>query len=80
MKKLFILVNETSFFLSHRKDIALSAMRKGFDVTLIANDTGQADEIIRLGLNFVNLPINKTGLDLLQEFRTFKFLYDLIRR
>lgn len=80
MKKLFILVNETSFFLSHRKDIALSAMRKGFDVTLIANDTGQADEIIRLGLNFVDLPINKTGLDLLQEFKTFKFLYDLIRR
>ena len=32
MKKLFIVVNVDYFFLSHRKDIALRALKEGFDV------------------------------------------------
>ena len=30
MKKLFIIVNQDFFFLSHRKDIALQAKKEGF--------------------------------------------------
>ena len=64
MKKLFIIVNLDTFFLSHRKEIALRARQKGFDVTIVAKDTGKGDEIKGLGLNFINLPINKAGLNL----------------
>lgn len=78
MEKLFIVVNVDSFFLSHRKDIAVRAMKEGYDVTVIACDTGYRQEILSLGLNFHNLPINKTGLNLFQEFKTFSFLYNLI--
>ena len=58
MKKLFIVVNVDYFFLSHRKDIALRALKEGFDVTIIAEDTGKSKEIESLGLHFINLPIN----------------------
>lgn len=77
MKKLFIVVNVDSFFLSHRKDIALRAQQNGYDVTIVAGNTGKSDEILRHRLKFVSLPINKTGLDLREEIKTFSYLYDL---
>lgn len=80
MKKLFIVVNLDSFFLSHRKEIAVTAQKEGFDVTVIAMDTGRRKEILDLGLKFINLPINKAGTNLKEEFRTFWFLYQLYRR
>lgn len=80
MKKLFMIVNEDIFFLSHRKDIAVRAAADGFDVTVVASDTGHAEEIRALGLRFVALPINKTGLNISEELRTFRFLYSLIRK
>lgn len=80
MSKLFIIVNVDTFFLSHRKDIALRAMGEGYDVTIVANDTGKGDEIRSMGLKFVDLPINKTGLNLLEEVKTFLFIYRLIGR
>lgn len=80
MKKLFIVVNVDSFFLSHRKDIALRAIQEGYDVTIVAGDTGKRDEILRHRLKFVSLPINKTGLDLREEIKTFSYLYDLFGR
>ena len=78
MKKLFIIVNEDSFFLSHRKDIAVRAKEEGYDVTIVASDTGRADEIRSLGLKFRALPINKTGLNLREEAKTLSYLYKLI--
>ena len=78
MKKLFIIVNEDSFFLSHRKDIAVRAKEEGYDVTIVASDTGRADEIRSLGLKFHSLPINKTGLNLREEAKTLSYLYRLI--
>lgn len=80
MKKLFIIVNQDFFFLSHRKDIALQAKKEGFDVTIVASDTGKAGIIRSLELRFIDLPINKTGLNPLEEFKTFLFLYRLIGR
>lgn len=81
MKKLFIIVNEVSFFLSHRKDFALEALREGYDVTIIANDNiGKGDYILSLGLKFIDLPINKTGLNLREEVKTFLFISRLIRQ
>lgn len=80
MKKIFIVVNVDYFFLSHRKDIALRAKKEGYDVTIVAEDTGKASEIEALGLRFVNLPINKSGTNIFTELKTFYFLYQLFRK
>lgn len=79
-KKLFIIINEDRFFLSHRKDIGLGAREKGWDVTIVAKDTGVAENIRELGLKFLELPINPTGKNIFQELGVLKFLSRLYRK
>ena len=80
MKKLFIIVNEDRFFLSHRKEIALAAQKAGWDVTVVCKDTGQRKNVEALGLRMTDLPINPTGKNIFQELKTLSFLYKLYRR
>ena len=72
-----MVVNEDRFFLSHRKEIALAAQKEGWDVTIVCKDTGQRKDVEALGLKMLELPINPTGMNLRQEFRTWWFLYNL---
>jgi len=80
MNKIFIVVNEDRFFLSHRKDIAIAAKKEGFDVTIVCKDTGRRAEIEAIGLPMIELPINPTGMNLWQEIKTCQFLYRLYRK
>jgi len=75
--KLLMIVNEDRFFLSHRKEIALSAQKAGWSVTVVCKDTGRSNEIVDMGLKVLELPINPTGMNLIQELRTLRFLYTL---
>ncbi len=80
MAKLLIVVNEDRFFLSHRKDIALRARQEGYDVTVVCKDTGQHGVIKAMGLPVIELPVNPTGMSLMEELRTFRFLCKLYKR
>lgn len=80
MKNIYIVINEDRFFLSHRKEIALAAQKEGYNVTIVAKDTGRRKEIEDLGLTFIQLPINPTGTNLREEFKTFRFLYSLYKK
>ena len=42
-KKLYMVVNEDRFFLSHRKDIAIRASQQGYDVHIVCKDTVDGD-------------------------------------
>ena len=79
-QKLFIIVNVDTFFLSHRKDIALAAQKTGWDVTIVTADTGKLKDISDLGLKVINLPMSRSGMNIFQELGTLKFLYKLYRR
>ena len=78
--KLFIVVNQDWFFLSHRLPIGMAAKEAGYDVTIVSEDTGVSDKIREAGLNTINLPINKAGTNIKDEIKTFFFLYKLFRR
>lgn len=80
MLRLFIVVNEDRFFLSHRKEIAVAAIAVGYDVTVVAKDTGRKNEVIALGANYIDLPVNPTGMNVGQELKTLFFLWRLFRR
>lgn len=79
-KKLFIVVNVDWFFLSHRKEISVAAKDAGWDVTIVAHDTGKTDGIKNLGVKYINLPIDATGLNPLHELKTFLFLRKLYKQ
>lgn len=78
--KLLMIVNEDRFVLSHRKDIALAAQRAGWDVTVVCKDTGRRHELEEMGLKVMELPINPTGENLIQELKTLWFLYTLYKK
>lgn len=79
-KQLLIIVNEDSFFLSHRTRIAEKAKEKGWGVIIVAKDTGKASDIRNRGLDFIPLPINPTGLNLWQELKLLRFLIQLFKK
>lgn len=77
LNKLFIVVNVDWFFLSHRKDIALSAQQSGHDVTIVTKDTSKKSDIETLGLMVIDLPMNRSGQNIVEELHTCWFLYRL---
>lgn len=79
-KKLFIVVNQDFFFLSHRLPIGIAAKESGYDVTIVSEDTGVSNKIREAGLKTINLPINKAGTNIKEEIKTLLFLYKLFKR
>ena len=80
MPRLYIVVNEDRFFLSHRLAVATAALREGWEVVVVCKDTGRRGEIEEQGLHFVELPINPTGMRPAEEWRTLRFLCRLYKR
>lgn len=79
-KKILMVVNVDSFFLSHRKEIAIATLNQGYNITIVTKDTGHKKEIEKIGLNVIDLPINPTGKSILQEIKTLFFLLKLYKR
>ncbi|MEE1143110.1 MAG: glycosyltransferase family 4 protein [Bacteroidales bacterium] len=78
-KKLFIVVNQDKFFLSHRLPIGNAAKDAGYDVTIVSEDTGVSNKIRENGLKTIALPIDKAGINIISELKTFFFLYKLFK-
>lgn len=80
MRKIFIVVNVDWFFLSHRKEIAINALKDGYDVTIVTKNTGRRKEIESFGLKFIDLPMNRVGINIFEEIKTLSFLCRLYKR
>jgi len=80
MRKLFIIVNVDWFFLSHRLPVALAAQKAGWDVTIVTADTGKLKDISARGLKVINLPMSRSGKNILEELGTLNFLRKLYKR
>lgn len=76
-KRLFIVVNVDWFFLSHRKDVALAAKKTGWDVTIVTANTGKLKDVEALGLKTINLPMSRSGMNIVQELKTLNWLRKL---
>ena len=58
----------------------MAAMDAGWDVTIVSCNTGRFDDIQALGLKTIDLPINATGMNLKEEWKTLKFLRKLYKK
>lgn len=77
---LVLVVNADWFFLSHRLPLAKEALRRGWRVTLVASDTGSADLVRAEGIEFMDLPLSRSGTNPVSEFLAVVFLAKLYRR
>ena len=66
-KRVLIVVNTDSHFLSHRATWGVALQAAGAEVTVIAQDTGKSDAIRSLGFSFLNVTI---GRETSSGFRT----------
>jgi glycosyltransferase involved in cell wall biosynthesis len=78
--KLFYIFSIDYQLISHRRDVVAAAVKNGYDVTVVAADTGFREEIEKMGVRFIDLPINRVGSNPIEELRTLKFLYKLYRK
>ncbi|MDY7103275.1 MAG: glycosyltransferase family 4 protein [Actinomycetota bacterium] len=79
-RSVWFVVNVDWFFLSHRAHVAVRAMERGADVTVVCGETGRGDEIRALGVNYVPIHVDRHGLNPLAELRLLAQLYRLYRR
>ena len=56
-KKLFIVVHQDYFFLSHRLPIGLAAQKAGYEVTIVAGNTGDMDKVREYGFKTIDIPM-----------------------
>lgn len=80
MKKLFFVFSIDYQLISHRKAVVEGAIKAGYDVTVVAQDTGYRSVIEQMGAKFIDLPINRVGTNLREEMKTFNFLRTLYKR
>ncbi len=74
-KKLVIVVSVDWFFLSHRLPLAEKALKKGYEVVVVAVEEGRKGDYIRsLGMEFYPLPTTRSGMNPFRELRVLLFL------
>lgn len=71
------MANVDWFFISHRLVIAEEAMKNGFEVVVAAEDTGRGFEIANKGIEFINLPLSRSGTNPIHELYSVLQIYKL---
>ena len=66
--------------ISHRKAVVQEAISRGYEVSVVAANTGYRKEIENMGVRFIELPINRVGTNPIEELKTLRFLCRLYRK
>ena len=69
MKRIVFVVNIDWFFLSHRLPLALEAIKRGHDVYLLTANSGKRSEIEGYGINFIEVPFDRSGKNVFHELK-----------
>jgi glycosyltransferase involved in cell wall biosynthesis len=75
--KLAILINDLSFFCSHRLPIAEAAVDKSYKVVIGYGDLGGADPQLlkQKGLKVISVPMQRGGMNLLKNLKSFFYIW-----
>jgi len=79
-RRLFIVVNDGRFFLSHRLLLAKSAQNQGYDVHVLTRHDGACRLIEQEGLGFYAVPFSRSGMHIGHELRVLWRLITLYRK
>jgi glycosyltransferase involved in cell wall biosynthesis len=73
-KTIFFVANVDWFFESHRLPLALYALKMGYDVFLLTEDTGRVNKIKQNGIHYINIPFKRSGTNIFYEIRCILLL------
>ncbi len=78
-KKILFIVNVDWFFVSHRLPIALEAIKQGYEVHIACGITDKRTLLESHGIIIHPLALSRSGVGLLNEFKTLKQLFIVIK-
>ena len=80
--KLAILINDLSFFCSHRLPIAEAAKDKSFNVVIGYGELGGADPILlkKKGLNVSFVPMQRAGFNIFKNLKSIFYIWRFFKR
>ena len=77
--KIAYVVNEASFFISHRLPLASEAGRRGFDVVILCGEGTGEEALAAHDLEWRTYPLSRSGVNPLEEMHTLAALIKLYR-
>jgi glycosyltransferase involved in cell wall biosynthesis len=78
--RLLILVNDPTFFCSHRLPVALAAQAAGYEVHIATSAGPAVNSIVRAGFTHHVLPLSRSGLNPFKELLSFLMIFWLMLR
>ena len=79
-KRLLYVVSPAKFFVTHRLPLALAARSHGFEVAVCTPDGPGVDAIQQHGLTWMDLKMDRGGMNPLRDMMTLLYLLRLYRR
>ena len=76
MKVLYV-VNVDWFFISHRLPLAIEAKKRGYEVFVLAGDTGVGDSLKTYDITFIPWNISRSGTNFFKEVRVIAQLFKI---
>ena len=70
-----MVANVDWIFIAHRIEIGKEALKNGYRVVVAAYDSGRSSEITAVGMEFVNLPISRSGTNPFAEILVWCKMY-----
>ena len=67
--RLLYLVNSSSYFLSHRREIAIAARKSGFEIHVASPSDSEASNLEDYGFIHHSIPISRTSMNIYSELR-----------
>lgn len=69
MDKLLFVVNNLSFFVSHRLPIAIAAKEQGYQVAIACPENTEMDDVKSMGINVLSIPVSQQDHGPLAQLR-----------
>ena len=79
-KTLLMVANVDWIFIAHRLPIAKHAIKQGFRVVVVSKDSGRSSEITDAGMEFVDVPISRSGVNPITELVLLVKMFMLYRK
>jgi glycosyltransferase involved in cell wall biosynthesis len=81
-KKILFLINDLSFFISHRLPIAENLLRNGFDVVIGYGELGRSKSKIleEKGFKVTFIPINRGSTNIFKELRSVYYIWSFFKK
>lgn len=79
-KRLLFILNEPTYFISHRLPIALAAKEAGYEIHVATGERRALPKLIAEGFHYHAIPLSRSGRNVLVELNSLAAIYRLMRR